>query len=67
MFASLTPVALNIAVTSELTIEKGHDIAMEVRHQLLHYLRYLSNVIILIDALHTSGEQYHFINEHSHV
>lgn len=58
---------INIAVTSDLTVEKGHDIAMEVRHQLLHHLRYLSNVIIHIDALHTSGEQHHLINEHSHI
>jgi divalent metal cation (Fe/Co/Zn/Cd) transporter len=57
---------INIAVTSDLTVEKGHDIAMEVRHQLLHSLRYLSNVTIHIDALHASGEQYHLINEHSH-
>ncbi len=57
---------VNIAVTPDLTVEKGHDIAMEVRHQLLHSLRYLSNVTIHIDAAHTSGEQYHLINEHSH-
>ncbi len=57
---------VNIAVTSDLTVEKGHDIAMEVRHLLLNNLRYLSNVIIHIDPLHTSGEQHHLINEHSH-
>ncbi len=57
---------VNVAVTPDLTVEKGHDIAMEVRHQLLHSLRYLSNVTIHIDAVHTSGEQHHLINEHSH-
>jgi cation diffusion facilitator family transporter len=57
---------INVAVTPDLTVEKGHDIAMEVRHQLLHSLRYLSNVTIHIDALHASGEQHHLISDHSH-
>ncbi|RJQ21565.1 MAG: cation transporter, partial [Nitrospiraceae bacterium] len=57
---------VNVAVTPDLTVEKGHDIAMEARHQLLHSMRYLSNVTIHIDAVHTSGEQHHFIGDHSH-
>jgi cation diffusion facilitator family transporter len=46
---------LNIAVNQGLSVEKGHDIAKEVRHQLLHHLRYLSNATIHIDPLNALG------------
>ncbi len=57
---------VNIAVKPELSIERGHEIAKEVRHQLLHYLRYLSNATIHIDPMNVSGEKYHCISEHAH-
>lgn len=57
---------LNIAVSPELSVEEGHDIAREVRHQLLHHLRYLSNATVHIDPVNASGEEYHSINNHSH-
>ena len=57
---------LNIAVRPELSIEKGHEIATEVRHQLLHHLRYLSNATIHIDPVNASGEKHHRITEHTH-
>jgi len=57
---------VNIAVNSELTVEQGHEVAMEVRHQLLHHLRYLSNVSIHVDTLNASGEHHHDIREHAH-
>lgn len=57
---------VNIAVSPELSIEKGHEIAKEVRHQLLHHLRYLSNATIHIDPMNVSGEEYHRIAEHVH-
>ncbi|MBI5640022.1 MAG: cation transporter [Nitrospirae bacterium] len=57
---------VNIAVASEFTVEQGHEIAMEVRHQLLHHLRYLSNVTLHVDALDASGEHHHNIPEHVH-
>lgn len=57
---------VNIAVTPELTVEQGHEVAIEVRHQLLHHLRYLSNVTIHIDTLRASGEHHHNIPEHRH-
>ncbi len=57
---------LNIAVSPELSVEKGHEIAKEVRHQLLHHLRYLSNATIHIDPINASGETYHRIDEHQH-
>ncbi len=57
---------VNLAVRPELTVEQGHKVAVEVRHQLMHHLRYLSNVTIHIDALSASGEDYHSISEHNH-
>jgi len=57
---------VNIAVSSELSVEKGHDIAKEARHQLLHDLRYLSNATIHIDPANASGEDHHRIREHAH-
>jgi len=57
---------LNIAVSPELSVEKGHEVAKHVRHQLLHHLRYLSNATIHIDPVNASGEEYHRFTEHVH-
>lgn len=57
---------LNIAVSPELSVEKGHEIAKEVQHQLLHHLSYLSNATIHIDPTNASGEGHHRISEHVH-
>ncbi|MBI5968118.1 MAG: cation transporter [Deltaproteobacteria bacterium] len=57
---------VNIAVDPELSVESGHKIAQEVRHGLLHHLRYLSHAIIHIDPVNASGEKYHRSPEHAH-
>jgi cation diffusion facilitator family transporter len=57
---------LSIAVKSNLSVEQGHDIAAEVRHQLLHHLHYLSNAVIHVDPVNASGEEYHAMLEHAH-
>jgi cation diffusion facilitator family transporter len=57
---------LNVAVDQTLSVEKGHDIAKSVRHELLHSLRYLSNATIHVDPANASGEQHHNIEEHAH-
>jgi divalent metal cation (Fe/Co/Zn/Cd) transporter len=57
---------LNIAVAPDITVEKGHEIAKEARHQLLHHLRYLSNATIHVDPLTASGEKHHRITKHEH-
>ena len=56
----------NITVNSELSIERGHEIATEARHQVLHRLNYLSNATIHIDPLNASGEEHHRIEQHVH-
>jgi cation diffusion facilitator family transporter len=57
---------LNIALDSNLTVEKAHSISKEVRHILLHHLKYLDNATIHVDPMSASGEQKHSIREHSH-
>lgn len=57
---------VNVAVRADLSVEQGHDIAKEVRHNLLHELRYLSNATIHIDPAAASGEVHHGIANHTH-
>ena len=57
---------VNIAVDSALSVEQGHQIAYEVRHQLLHHLRYLANATIHVDPANASGEHHHRIADHAH-
>jgi len=56
----------NITVSPELSVEEGHAIVKEVRHQLLHHLRYLGNATIHIDPVNASGKAHHHIAEHTH-
>ncbi len=57
---------VNLAVRPELSVAGAHTIALEVRHQLMHHLPYLSNVTIHIDPENHSGEEHHRIAEHTH-
>jgi cation diffusion facilitator family transporter len=57
---------VNVAVAADLSVEAGHTIAKEVRHQLLHHLRYLENATIHVDPVQASGEEYHHIAQHKH-
>lgn len=57
---------LNVAVNPELSVEKGHEIAKEIRHRLLHHLQYISTATIHIDPVGASGEPHHGIDGHEH-
>ncbi len=57
---------VNIAIKSDLSVEQGHQIAREVRHQLLHHLPYLANATIHVDPANASGEGHHRIDDHAH-
>jgi cation diffusion facilitator family transporter len=57
---------LNIAVDPERSVGEGHAIAAEVRHQLLHHLKYLSNATIHVDPANASGECHHCVENHTH-
>lgn len=57
---------INLAVSDELTLKEGHEIAREVQHQLIHHLSYLSGATIHVDPLKASGEEHHHQGEHKH-
>ncbi len=57
---------LHIAVDGSLRIDEGHEIAKEVRHRLLHHLKYLSDATIHVDPPGASGPEHHRIAEHMH-
>jgi cation diffusion facilitator family transporter len=57
---------VNITLPSDISVRDAHAIAEEVRHQLLHHLKFLSLVVIHVDPEEKSGEQYHRIEQHSH-
>jgi cation diffusion facilitator family transporter len=57
---------ISMTVDSALSVEEGHAIAMEYRHELLHHLRYLSDATIHIDPASGSGTTHHLVEEHMH-
>lgn len=57
---------VNITLPSDISVRDAHAIAEEVRHQLLHHLKFLSLVVIHVDPEEKSGERYHCIEQHSH-
>ena len=50
---------VNVAVSPDLSVEKGHEIAQSVHHRLLDNLQYLSNATVHVDPLGASGEEFH--------
>jgi cation diffusion facilitator family transporter len=59
-------VELSVAVPGQLTVEEGHAVASEVRHQLLHHMPHLGGVAVHVDPLGRSGERHHGIGAHAH-
>jgi cation diffusion facilitator family transporter len=57
---------VNLAVDPDLSVTKGHDIAVQVQHDLLHDLRYLASATIHVDPWDTSGEHHHRPADHAH-
>ena len=57
---------VNVAVPAGLSVEDGHAVAVEVRHQLLHRLEYLSDATVHVDPETASGQAYHRIPNHRH-
>lgn len=57
---------VNVTLPSKMSLSAAHTIAEEVRHQLLHHLKYLSLVVIHVDPEEKSGERHHRIENHSH-
>jgi cation diffusion facilitator family transporter len=59
-------VEVNIAVAPFLSVAEGHAIAKEVRHHLLHQVRYLAGATIHVDPSDEAGVQHHHIAAHAH-
>ncbi|HOW15862.1 MAG TPA: cation diffusion facilitator family transporter [Methanosarcina sp.] len=57
---------VNVAVDSGISVKEGHEIAVNVRHNMLHSLNYLSNAVVHVDPLGASGEIFHRLPEHDH-
>ncbi len=57
---------VNVAVDPALSVARGHGIAREVNHRLLHELRYLDAAVVHVDPLEEPGEEHHRIAAHSH-
>jgi divalent metal cation (Fe/Co/Zn/Cd) transporter len=57
---------VNVAVNLDLSVELGHVIAKEERHQLLHHVAYLSNAVVHVDPLNASGEEHHYVSGHDY-
>ena len=57
---------MNVAVAPQLSVEEGHALAKEVRHEAMHHFGYLSNVVIHIDPMQEAGEEFHRIHAHTH-
>jgi len=50
---------VNLAVEADLSVAAGHDVAENVRHAILQQLDFISNVVIHVDPLDSSGEAFH--------
>lgn len=59
-------VEINVAVSSNLSVNDGHEIAKEVRHILLLNMKNLEDVIIHIDPEDKVGEAFHQTSGETH-
>jgi cation diffusion facilitator family transporter len=57
---------LNVAVNPDLSVTGGHEVAKEVRHQILHHVPHVSAVTIHVDPTTQLGEAYHRVDVHAH-
>ncbi|MGH7354069.1 MAG: cation diffusion facilitator family transporter [Candidatus Rokuibacteriota bacterium] len=57
---------VNVTVPGGLSVTEGHEVAKEVRHQLLHHLPHLGSVMVHVDPDGQGGERHHTIGQHSH-
>ncbi|MGD9299924.1 MAG: cation diffusion facilitator family transporter [Desulfobacterales bacterium] len=50
---------INLAVKATLSVAAGHDVAEKARHAILQQIDFISNVVIHVDPLDSSGEAFH--------
>jgi cation diffusion facilitator family transporter len=59
-------VELEVAVDPGLTVWDGHEVAKEVRHQVLHRVGHVSRVTVHVDPATEPHEDFHRISAHAH-
>lgn len=59
-------VEMTIAVKDSVTAKDAHDIAKEVRHQVLHHLPHVGQVMIHVDPEREFGHEHYKIGSHAH-
>ncbi len=57
---------VSITVPAGLSVGGGHDVARDVRHQLLHHLPHLGSASVHVDPYGLGGERHHRIERHAH-
>lgn len=57
---------VSVTVPGGLSVAEGHDVAKDVRHQLLHHLPHLGSVTVHVDPHGQAGERHHRIGAHAH-
>jgi cation diffusion facilitator family transporter len=57
---------LNVSVDVDLTVKNGHEVAKEVRHQILHHVPHIAGVTVHVDPVSESGEAHHRVGAHAH-
>ena len=57
---------VNVSVDGDLTVREGHDIALEVQHQLGHDVPHLGTVVVHVDPTTHPGEEHHVHAHHHH-
>lgn len=57
---------LNITVAPRLSIQQAHEIATQVHSQLIKHLTFLARATVHVDAVGSSGEQFHFPHSEEH-
>jgi divalent metal cation (Fe/Co/Zn/Cd) transporter len=55
---------VSITVDAGLSVEAGHAIAKEARHELLHQLKYLADATIHVDPATESGTEFPTVDKH---
>jgi divalent metal cation (Fe/Co/Zn/Cd) transporter len=50
---------VNLAVNADVSVAAGHDIADKARRAVLQQLDFISNVVVHVDPLDSSGERFH--------
>ncbi len=57
---------LNVSVDADLMVKNGHEVAKEVRHQILHHVPHIAGVTVHVDPVSESGEAHHRVRAHAH-